>query len=409
MQGTIDHPMSEDTGPERTSGNQSLVAPPSINLDEHTPEDMEAEGMDRGKDTTEAFDYKAFLEDPAIQNFDYDNNGDFAVDQGHGDNNGSNGFAGDQEMSIANDSNGAVANQDMSSASNATADCNPTSPDPSICIDPQLLSLNNVSSVTMPAQGLSASTAAPVQQPAHQPPFGAQSAGFIFSNNTNSVLTQQKSGMGAIKGTVLGHAQWVGAASTSGNIAQHPPQPQHSVAPIPSPAPIPTPISDFRGGFQLPGVNNPFDLDKPAQALDIPTHNPFATAAQALKLSTAAPAQQPVQKPAQQPSTDFSSGNLDAIRQYNAAHGPDGKILRGTRRREEDSELSQYGMESSSDAVSSFTPAPQDTTTTTIDANNQVTFEDHTHRNFDMSTDPNTADPNNEKKKWPLRRRRPNK
>jgi hypothetical protein len=151
MQGDIDHPMSEDTSPERTSGNQPLVAPPPLNLGEHTPEDMEAEGIDPGKDTTEAFDYKAFLEDPAIQNFDYDNNGDSAVDQGHGDNNGSNGFAGDQEMSIANDSNNAVANQDMSSASNAAADCNPTIPNLSTCIDPRLLSLNNVSSVTIPA------------------------------------------------------------------------------------------------------------------------------------------------------------------------------------------------------------------------------------------------------------------
>jgi hypothetical protein len=189
----------------------------------------------------------------------------------------------------------------------------------------------------------------------------------------------------------------------------------------PPPAPIPTPFSNFRGGFQLPGVNNPFDFDRPAQAqalaarTALPTHNPFAEAAQALKLSTAAPAQQSVQQPAQQPSTDISSGSLHAIRQYNTAYGPDGKVLRGTKRREEDSELSQYDMESSSNAVSLFTPAPQDTTITTVDANNQVTIDERTHRNFDMSTDPNTADPNNDPKKnftpkpKPLPRRRPNK
>jgi hypothetical protein len=56
-------------------------------------------------------------------------------------------------------------------------------------------------------------------------------------------------------------------------------------------------------------------------------------------------------------------------------HRPDGKVLRGTKRREEDSELSQYDMESSSNAVSLFTPAPQDTTITTVDANNQVTID----------------------------------
>jgi hypothetical protein len=69
--------------------------------------------------------------------------------------------------------------------------------------------------------------------PAQQPQADAQSAGFIPNNNTNSALTQQKSGMGAIEGTVSADAQWVGGVSTLGNMAQHLPQPQHSAAPTP--------------------------------------------------------------------------------------------------------------------------------------------------------------------------------
>jgi predicted nucleic acid-binding Zn-ribbon protein len=190
MQGDIDHSMSEDTGPEETSANQSPVSPAG------------SKGKDSSKDTTESFDPKASLDDPAIQSFNYNDNGMnyYANDQGQSGTDGSDGPAGDQDMGLTNDSNGAVANHAMSSsdsASNAPADCNPTNPDPNAYIDPQLLMMDNLnaSSVTNSAQGLTPSTAAPAQQLAQQPPVGAQSAGFIPNSNTNSASTQQSSGL----------------------------------------------------------------------------------------------------------------------------------------------------------------------------------------------------------------------